>query len=60
MGVFAFNGAELPFLASMLVGICSFVEHFWWLLIIGIGAACGAVSSLFKIISLRVNGMILY
>lgn len=48
MGVFAFNGAELPFLASMLVGICSFVEHFWWLLIIGIGAACGAVSSLFK------------
>ncbi len=48
MGVFAFNGAELPFLASMLVGICSFVEHFWWLLIIGLGAVCGAVSSLFK------------
>lgn len=48
MGVFAFNGAELPFLASMLVGLCSFVEHFWWLLIIGVGAACGAVSSLFK------------
>lgn len=48
MGVFAFNGAELPLLASMLVGICSFVEHFWWLLIVGIGAACGAVSSLFK------------
>ncbi len=48
MGVFAFNGDELPFLASMLVGICSFVEHFWWLLIIGVGAACGAVSSLFK------------
>ena len=48
MGVFAFNGAELPFLASMLVGLCSFVEHFWWLLIIGVCAACGAVSSLFK------------
>ncbi len=48
MGVFAFNGAELPFLASMLVGICSFVEHFWWLIIIAIGAVCGAASSLFK------------
>ena len=48
MGVFAFNGAELPFLASMLVGICSFVEHFWWILIICIGAAYGTVSSLFK------------
>ena len=48
MGVFAFNGAELPFLASMLVGLCSFVEHFWWFLLIGVGAICGVVSSLFK------------
>lgn len=48
MGVFAFNGASLPPLASLLVGICSFAGNFWWLLIICLGAICAALCSLFK------------
>ncbi len=48
MSVFTFNGAELPFLASMLVGICSFVGNFWWFILICFGAACGAMTALFK------------
>lgn len=48
MGFFTFNGASLPFLASILVGICSFVEKFWWFLIICFGALCGGLASLFK------------
>ncbi len=48
MSVFTFNGASLPFLASMLVGICSFVMNFWWFIILAFGAACGAAVSLFK------------
>ncbi len=48
MSVFTFNGVSLPPLAALLVGICSFVEHFWWLLIIFLGAFCGAFVSLFK------------
>ncbi len=48
MGMLAFNGAELPPLAALLYGICSFVGHFWWLIIIGICAMCGALSFLFQ------------
>lgn len=48
MSFFAFNGQTLPPLAGLLVGICSFVEHFWWLLIIFAGAISGALMALFK------------
>jgi len=46
--VMAFNGAELPCLAKSLVGTMYFLDKFWWLVIIFIGAACGLFIQLFK------------
>ena len=48
MAVFTFNGAQLPFLADMLVGICSFIMNYWWFVILGFGAFCGGCVALFK------------
>lgn len=45
-GVIFNNGGELPFMAQMLVDICSFVDNFWWLIIMGI---CGGVYSIISI-----------
>lgn len=48
ISVFTFNGEQLPFLAGMLVGICSFIMHYWWFVILLFGAVCGACIVLFK------------
>ena len=48
ISVFTFNGEQLPFLAGMLVGICSFIMHYWWFVILLLGAVCGACIVLFK------------
>ena len=45
-GAMAFNGAELPLMAKTLMGTMDFVNQFWWLLILGIGAFFGAFTSL--------------
>lgn len=47
-GVMAFNGAELPLMAQAIMGTMNFLNQFWWLVLIGIGAFAGFVTSLFK------------
>ena len=47
-GIMAFNGEELPFLAQSIVGAFNFIDNFWWLILIGIGAFCCLVVNLFK------------
>ncbi len=46
--VIQFGGGSVPFLAQILIGLCTFVGNFWWLIIIGFGAACYAFSALLK------------
>lgn len=48
IGVFAFNGESLPFLASILVNVCNFVGSFWWLIIIGVVVGCKIIYNLFQ------------
>ena len=43
-----FNGHDLPLMAQSIMGLMNFLNHFWWLAIIGVGAFCGFVASLFK------------
>lgn len=47
-GVMSFSGEELPFLAQSIVGAFNFIDNFWWLILIGIGALCCLVVNLFK------------
>lgn len=47
-GVMAFNGADLPFLAQTIIGCFDFVNNFWWLLLMFIGAGCYGLVNLFK------------
>lgn len=47
-GMLQFNGADIPLFSQILIGFCQFVEHFWGLLIIGLGALCGGISFLFQ------------
>ena len=47
-GVMAFNGAELPLLAQAIMGTMNFINQFWWLVLIGIGAFAGFLTTLFK------------
>lgn len=47
-GVIQFAGGTVPFMAEMLIGLCTFVGNFWWLILIGFGALCYVISSLFK------------
>ncbi len=46
--VMAFNGADLPFLAESIMGFFNFIDNFWWLVLMLIGAACYVVMQLFK------------
>ena len=46
--VIQFGGGSVPFLAQTLIGLCTFVGNFWWLIIIGFGALCYLCSTLFK------------
>lgn len=34
MGVVNFSGGEIPLFAQTVFGFCTFVQHFWWLLIV--------------------------
>lgn len=47
-GILMFNGTDVPLYSQMLIGFCQFINQFWWLVLCGIGAFCGAVSMLFK------------
>ena len=47
-GVLQFNRADVPYYSQMLIGFCEFINHFWWLVICGLGAFCGAFSMLFQ------------
>lgn len=47
-GVIQNGGGDVPFLSMMLIGFCEFFKNFWWLVLMGIGAGCGALTSLFK------------
>ena len=47
-GVIQFAGGTVPLLAEILIGFCTFVGNFWWLILIGFGAFCYIISSLFK------------
>ena len=47
-GVMSFNGAELPLLAQAIMGAMNFINQFWWLILIGVGAIAGFLTSLFK------------
>ena len=38
MGIITMNGGSLPPLAGFLTGLFSFVNNFWWLILLGIGA----------------------
>lgn len=46
--VMTFNGADLPFLAQSIMGFFNFIDNFWWLVLILIGATCYVVMQLFK------------
>jgi len=47
-GVMAFNGADLPILAQSIIGACNFIDHFWWLVLMMIGAGSYLIVNLFK------------
>lgn len=47
-GLMAFNGADLPFLAQSIMGACNFIDHFWWLILMVIGAVSYIAVNLFK------------
>ncbi len=46
--IMSFNGADLPFLAQSIIGACNFIDNFWWLILMIIGAGCYILTSLFK------------
>lgn len=48
MGVVAFSGGEAPFFAKTVFGFCTFVQHFWWLIIIFIVGGLTGFSMLLK------------
>jgi general secretion pathway protein F len=48
VGVFESIGQELPFLTRALIGLSSFLQSWWLLLLIGIGAALFATGRAFK------------
>lgn len=47
-GVMAYNGADLPYLAQSVMGFFNFVDNFWWLVLMIIGAGCYLLVNLFK------------
>lgn len=46
--VMAFNGADLPFLAQMIVEASSFIGQFWWFVLMIIAAGIYTVVNMFK------------
>lgn len=47
-GVIQNGGGDVPAFSMMLIGFCEFFKNFWWLVLMGIGAGCCALTSLFK------------
>lgn len=47
-GVMAFNGADLPLMAQSIMGFFNFIDNFWWLVLMIIGAGCYVLVNLFK------------
>lgn len=46
--IMAFNGADLPFLAQLIIGFFDFIDNFWWLVLMIIGAGCYVLVNMFK------------
>ena len=42
------GGGQITMNSMMLIGFCEFLKNFWWLVLMGIGAGCCALTSLFK------------
>lgn len=47
-GVMSFNGVDLPCLAQLVIGLFTFIDRFWWLLVMIIAAVSYQVMNLFK------------
>lgn len=47
-GIMAFNGADLPFLAQSIMEFFNFIDNFWWLVLMIIGAGCYVLINMFK------------
>lgn len=39
-GIIIDSGNDIPIMAQILMGVCTFVGNFWWLILIMIGAIC--------------------
>ena len=48
MGVVTFSGGEAPFFAQLVIGFCSFVQHFWWLLIVLVAGVIAGFQALMQ------------
>lgn len=46
--IMAFNGADLPILAQSIMGFFNFIDNFWWLVLMIIGAVCYVLVNMFK------------
>lgn len=51
--VMAFNGEDLPFLAQSIVNTFNFIDNFWWLVLIIVGAFVYVVVKMFKTPSIK-------
>ncbi len=47
-GILQFNATDVPHFSDMLIGFCEFINQFWWLVLLGIGAFFGGISTLFQ------------
>lgn len=47
-GVMSFNGTDLPIMAEAIMGAMNFLNQYWWLILIGIGAFSGFTFSFFQ------------
>ncbi len=46
--IMAFNGADLPLMAQSIMGFFNFIDNFWWLVLMIIGAVCYVLVNMFK------------
>lgn len=52
-GMLNTNGIDLPIYSQMLIGFCQFIDKFWWLVLVGIGAFSCAITSMFHNIAIK-------
>ena len=55
MGVVTFSGGEAPFFAQTVFGFCSFVQHFWWFLIVLVAGGIAGFQSLMQTYAFKKN-----